>query len=66
MWGGGGWLKTATRSLRPKIALVLFRLMAHVKKTVVARILKVTTIVSSLAMSREASIVRFSKYEYML
>ena len=63
---GGGGLKTATRSLHPKIALVLFRLMAHVNNTVVARILKVTTIVSSLAMSREASIVRFSKYEYML
>ena len=28
---GGGGLKTATRSLHPKIALVLFRLMAHVK-----------------------------------
>ena len=30
--GGGGGLKTATRSLHPKTALVLFRLMAHVKK----------------------------------
>ena len=64
MWGGK--LQTATRNLHPKIALVLFRLMAHIKKIGLARILKVTTIVSSLAMCREASIARFSKYEYML